>query len=87
MSKETQLEAEQAERVAERPGSSRWLGPEVALARFGVRRGETIEREQLIAALQGQHVRTGEQLRRPGSSSARRATTTARRSWTSRAGR
>jgi hypothetical protein len=62
-----QLEVEQAERVAERPGSSLWLGPEDALARFGVRRGEAIEREQLIAVLQGQHVRTGEQLRRPGS--------------------
>jgi conjugative relaxase-like TrwC/TraI family protein len=62
-----QLEVEQAERVAQRPGSSLWLGPEDALARFGVRRGEAIEREQLIAVLQGQHVRTGEQLRRPGS--------------------
>ena len=62
-----QLEVEQAERAAQRPGSSLWLGPEDALARFGVRRGEAIEREQLIAALQGQHVQTGEQLRRPGS--------------------
>ncbi len=62
-----QLEVEQAERVAERPGSSLWLGVEDALARFGVRRGEAIEREQLIAVLQGQHVQTGEQLRRPGS--------------------
>jgi hypothetical protein len=62
-----QLEVEQAKRAAERPGSSLWLGGGGALARFGVRRGEAIEREQLIAVLQGQHVRTGEQLRRPGS--------------------
>jgi conjugative relaxase-like TrwC/TraI family protein len=62
-----QLEAEQAERVAQRPSSSLWLGAQDALARFGVRRGEAIEREQLIAVLQGQHVQTGEQLRRPGS--------------------
>ena len=40
-----QLEAEQAERVAERPGSSLWLGPDDALARFGVRRGQAIERD------------------------------------------
>jgi hypothetical protein len=62
-----QLEAEQAERVACRPGLSLWLGPDDALARFGLRRGEAIEREQLIAVLQGQHAQTGEQLRRPGS--------------------
>ena len=62
-----QLEVEQAERVAERPGSSLWLGPEDALARFGVRRGQAIERDNLIAVLQGQHVHTAEQLRRPGS--------------------
>jgi conjugative relaxase-like TrwC/TraI family protein len=31
-----------------------------------VRRGQSLERDHLIAALQGQHVRTGEQLRRPG---------------------
>jgi conjugative relaxase-like TrwC/TraI family protein len=62
-----QLEVEQAKRAAQRPGSSLWLGAEVALAQFGVRRGEAIEREQLIAVLQGQHVQTGEQLRRPGS--------------------
>ena len=62
-----QLEVKQAERVAERPGSSLWLGPEDALARFGVRRGQAIERDDLIAVLQGQHVHTAEQLRRPGS--------------------
>ena len=62
-----QLEVKQAERVAERPGSSVWLGPEDALARFGVRRGQAIERDNLIAVLQGQHVHTAEQLRRPGS--------------------
>jgi conjugative relaxase-like TrwC/TraI family protein len=62
-----QLEADPSKRIAERPGSSLWLGPADALSRFGVRRGETIEREHLIAVLQGQHVKTGEQLRRPGS--------------------
>ena len=43
-----------------------WLGTEDALAQFGVRRGQAIERDDLIAVLQGQHVETGEQLRRPG---------------------
>jgi hypothetical protein len=43
-----------------------WLGSQDALAQFGVRRGQAIERDHLIAALQGQHVQTGEQLRRPG---------------------
>jgi conjugative relaxase-like TrwC/TraI family protein len=52
---------------ADRRPSSLWLGAEEALAQFGVTRGKAIEREQLIAALQGQHVETGEQLRRPGS--------------------
>ena len=32
-----------------------------------MRRGQAIERDDLIAVLQGQHVQTGEQLRRPGS--------------------
>ena len=31
-----------------------------------MRRGQPIERDDLIAVLQGQHVETGEQLRRPG---------------------
>ena len=31
-----------------------------------MRRGQAIERDHLIAVLQGQHVQTGEQLRRPG---------------------
>jgi TrwC relaxase len=58
--------AEQAlERRSER-GSSVWLGADDALSQFGVRRGQAIERDDLIAVLQGQHVDTGEQLRRPG---------------------
>jgi conjugative relaxase-like TrwC/TraI family protein len=61
-----QLQSEQATRAAGR-SSSLWLGPDDALGRFGVRRGEPIGREQLIAVLQGQHAQTGEQLRRPGS--------------------
>jgi conjugative relaxase-like TrwC/TraI family protein len=60
-----QLAEEALHRRSER-GSSLWLGAEDALAQFGVRRGEPIERDHLIAALQGQHARTGEQLRRPG---------------------
>jgi conjugative relaxase-like TrwC/TraI family protein len=54
------------ERGSERASSSLWLGAGDALAQFGVQRGEAIEREDLIAVLQGQHVDTGEQLRRPG---------------------
>jgi hypothetical protein len=60
-----QLETETLDRRAER-SSSLWLGADAALAQFGVRRGDAIEREQLIAVLQGQHVQTGDQLRRPG---------------------
>jgi conjugative relaxase-like TrwC/TraI family protein len=60
-----QLAAEGFERIRQRP-SSLWLGADDALAQFGVRRGQPIERDDLIAALQGQHVKTGEQLRRPG---------------------
>ena len=40
--------------------------PRTRSAQFGVRRGQAIERDHLIAVLQGQHVQTGEQLRRPG---------------------
>jgi conjugative relaxase-like TrwC/TraI family protein len=61
-----QLQTEQATHATGR-SSSLWLGAEDALARFGVRRGEPIGRERLIAVLQGQHVHTGQQLRRPGS--------------------
>lgn len=53
-------------RDAHRPPSSLWLGADDALAQFGVRRGQPIERDDLIAVLQGQHVDTGEQVRRPG---------------------
>jgi conjugative relaxase-like TrwC/TraI family protein len=61
-----QLAEDGLERTVERGVSSLWLGADDALAQFGVRRGEPIEREQLISVLQGQHVQSGEQLRRPG---------------------
>jgi conjugative relaxase-like TrwC/TraI family protein len=61
-----QLAEKGVERRSERASSSLWLGAEDALAQFGVQRGQAIERDDLIAALQGQHVQTGEQLRRPG---------------------
>ena len=61
-----QLAEDALECDAERSSSSLWLGAEDALAQFGVRRGAAIERDELIAVLQGQHVETGEQLRRPG---------------------
>ena len=54
------------ERPSERASSSLWLGAGNALAQFGVQRGQAIERDDLIAVLQGQHVETGQQLRRPG---------------------
>ena len=60
-----QLAADGLEPVQERC-SSLWLGSDEALAQFGVRRGQAIDRDDLIAVLQGQHVETGEQLRRPG---------------------
>ena len=61
-----QLAEEGTERRSGRGSSSLWLGADEALAQFGVRRGGAIERDDLIAVLQGQHVETGEQLRRPG---------------------
>ena len=61
-----QLAEQRLERRAWRGSSSLWLGAGDALAQFDVRRGEAIERDDLIAVLQGQHVDTGEQLRRPG---------------------
>jgi conjugative relaxase-like TrwC/TraI family protein len=61
-----QLAEEGLERAPGLDSSSLWLGADDALAQFGVRRGQAIERDDLIAGLQGQHVRTGEQLRRPG---------------------
>ena len=82
-----QLEAEQSERVAQRPESSLWLGPEDALARFGVRRGEAIEREQLIAVLQASTRRPGSKYAGRDRSSARRAMRTARRRSTRRVAR
>ena len=61
-----QLTEDALECASERSSSSLWLGADDALAQFGVRRGAAIERDELIAVLQGQHVETGEQLRRPG---------------------
>jgi conjugative relaxase-like TrwC/TraI family protein len=61
-----QLAEQGLERRSERASSSLWLGAGAALAQFGVQRGQAIERDHLIAALQGRHVDTGEQLRRPG---------------------
>lgn len=61
-----QLAEEGLGRRSERGSSSLWLGADDALAQFGVQRGQAIERDDLIAVLQGQHVATGEQLRRPG---------------------
>ena len=60
-----QLAEQSLERRAERDSSSLWLGADAALAQFGVRCGQPIERDDLIAVLQGQHVHSGE-LRRPG---------------------
>ena len=61
-----QLADGELQRSADRGSSSLWLGSDDGLAQFGVRRGDAIERDQLIAVLQGKHVETGEQLRRPG---------------------
>jgi conjugative relaxase-like TrwC/TraI family protein len=61
-----QLAEEGLDRRSERGSASLWLGADDALAQFGVRRGQPIERDDLLAALQGQHIRTGDQLRRPG---------------------
>ena len=63
---EYQLAEEGLERRSGRGSSSLWLGADDALAHFGVGRGQAIEREHLIAVLQGRHVEIGEQLRRPG---------------------
>ena len=65
-------------RRSERGASSLWLGADDALARFGVRRGEAIERDELIAVLQGQHVADRRAAAPAGRrSSARRGTSTA----------
>lgn len=61
-----QLTQDGLDRTPERPCSSVWLGAQDALSQFGLTRGGAIERDDLIAVLQGQHVQTGEQLRRPG---------------------
>jgi hypothetical protein len=61
-----QLAEQGLQRRTGRESSSLWLGTDDALAQFGVKRGQAIERDGLIAVLQGQHVETGEQLRRPG---------------------
>jgi conjugative relaxase-like TrwC/TraI family protein len=61
-----QLAEQGLDRRSGRGSSSLWLGAEDGLSQFGVRRGQAIERDDLIAVLRGQHVETGEQLRRPG---------------------
>jgi conjugative relaxase-like TrwC/TraI family protein len=43
-----------------------WHGAPAALSQLGVQPGQAVERDQLIAALQGQHVSTGAQIRRSG---------------------
>ncbi len=48
------------------PPSRRWIGSGDAAQILGVELGAEVEREQLRKAMQGQHVRTGRQLRRPG---------------------
>jgi hypothetical protein len=63
---EYQLAEQGLDLHSERGAWSVWLGAHDALALFGVRRGAPIERDDLIAALQGQNVQTGDQLRRPG---------------------
>src|SRR6516165_5943372 len=55
------------DRRSQRASSSLWLGADSALAQFGVRRGEAIDQDDLISVRQGQHVRGGAPLRRPGS--------------------
>ncbi|MDW5597435.1 MobF family relaxase, partial [Conexibacter stalactiti] len=53
------------------PAKTVWLGDQAALDRLGLVRGTHVSAEDLAAALRGQHVVTGEQVRRPGT---RRAT-------------
>jgi conjugative relaxase-like TrwC/TraI family protein len=43
-----------------------WLGTPGALGAFGLERGAEVTREQLEIAVQGQHVESGSQVRRPG---------------------
>ncbi|HMJ02493.1 MAG TPA: MobF family relaxase [Conexibacter sp.] len=43
-----------------------WLGSDGALAAFGVARGAEVTREHLEIAVQGQHVESGSQVRKPG---------------------
>jgi conjugative relaxase-like TrwC/TraI family protein len=43
-----------------------WHGAPAALSELGLRPAQDVERGQLVAALQGQHVSTGAQVRRPG---------------------
>jgi hypothetical protein len=63
---EYQLAEPGLERRSERASSSLRLGADDALSQYGLHREQAIERDDLIAVLQGQHVHTGEQLRRPG---------------------
>src|SRR5690242_519176 len=43
-----------------------WVGTPRALARLGLELGAEVLPEQLAAALQGRHIETGEQVRKPG---------------------
>jgi conjugative relaxase-like TrwC/TraI family protein len=43
-----------------------WHGAPAALSQLGLQPGQAVDRDQLVAALQGQHVSTGAQIRRPG---------------------
>ena len=59
---------------ADEPGrgaraNTMWLGSATALQTLGVERGAEVLPEQLARALQGRHVETGAQLRRPGTRS------------------
>jgi conjugative relaxase-like TrwC/TraI family protein len=51
------------------PPSRMWAGSDDAAQKLGVKLGSQVEREQLRRAMQGQHVETGKQLRRPGTRS------------------
>lgn len=49
-----------------------WHGSPAALAQIGIEPGRAVERGELVAALQGKHVESGAQVRRPGSRVAER---------------
>ncbi|MBS1679765.1 MAG: relaxase domain-containing protein [Actinobacteria bacterium] len=54
-------------------GGTVWLGSEEGLRQLGLERGAAVELEDLTAALQGRHARSGEQVRKAGPSPARDA--------------